>query len=1591
MITLNSNYVRCDGENDIVIGKNLTVNGNGNTIDAKGLGRIFRINQGCTVVLDNIIMVNGNAYEGGAIYSEGPLTLNSCQIYNCNASTGGAVYTSDSITIFASVFSENTAKLGGGVAVNNSNSTYSIYYSEFYANIASGNGGGLFLEGNVSGVINGSSLKYNKAENDDMTGGGAICLHSGSYANFYDCTISGNSAFFGGAILLEGDSGMETTVIIEKCFFAENRANLGFGGAICTIQNGGIPTLDILDSSFIDNLAASGGAITLDEFSRFMIKGGDFTTNLANEGAAIYSLSNATIENTNFYNNRANNRGGAVLAEGGYFNINVDVIGSTFTSNRGNAGGAIFVSGELMVEDSIFDDNKGEGSAIYMSNGELISIGNTIDKGNARIVLTDDAKIVSDVTIIVLDNKTLPVKPNQKIKLNATVCDDNGNLIRDDKFQITVDGEAIETEYNDGTQQYEADYNIENDDQKVVSMNYVTTDNLNILIGLLGFVKANITEFNIAVGQNNKVQYGENATVYVTLMGIYDEGLNETLSVIVGDVEYTVTTTNGFGSFNASVLPTGHYSAFALFEGNGHYYKSHASCIFTVLEPKVSVIIEADDVQYGESNPISIILMDAYGELFSGVVQIEIFGISKTIFVEGINTIVATNMSIGNHTVRAQFMGDEYHDSVSNSTTFEVTKSRNYYMICYDDEIPYGEDAYISVRLSGGVTGVVYATIDGVTYNATIDWGWAEIPIPNLPIGNYPDIELFYSGDSYHASRTIFANISVICGDSGFGVVDDTFEMFYGENVTAEITINENATGNISITLVTDEFIFIKNITVKEALENGFEIAKLPVGYYAYILKYSGDEIFNEKYSVVRFEVKKGPAKGNIEFGGNLVVGSQVNITLILADDVDGQITAHVDGIKYDNFTCANGTYTLTLNSLTFGNHSVIFNLANDTNYMDYGIFETFEVLKATPSIGIQFEGTTFGEDTKITITGPEDAKGHLIIVIDDKSYVYKLEKGKLVMKGQDYAGNHSVNVTLTEDDKYSETRMNSRFTIYKANSTVRAEVPSEIKVGDHAPLIVELPEHATGNITVLVDGEEYAIFNVYDEICLTGLTNGIHTVGVRYDGDINYNPSEVANYTVDVTKVDASGDMIVTGSSVIYGENATVSVVLPNDATGTVCVIVEDGIYSADLENGSGLITIPGLKPHNYENLELVYSGDDKYDSITSNVNVTVLKQYVDWFIDGKDTTIDVHGSIAVFLTYLNPENTPGSLVFEHNGKVIGNKSFEKMMEEGAKIIFNKNGIYNIKVYAEGDSEYYEFSDSVSFTVNVRNNAAVDVTVPSDIHAGEDALITVSIPNATGNVSVIVDGAEQIIPLENGAANCTIPNASVGTYSIVVKYDGDDITAPAFVITELTVPRTDAVLIVDASLTRNATDFNAGERGAFFYAVLQDAYGNPLVNKTVAIALNGPIYYVTTDREGKAGLQINLASANTYTYAMSFIGDDEYNAAPLASTKLTVIKKTTSIAASQASFKSSAKTKTVKATLKTIKNAYDGKTYLSSGKKLTLTIDGKTYTATADGNGIANFNIGSFTKKGTFNAVIKFAGDKIYEASTKTIKITIS
>ena len=69
--------------------------------------------------------------------------------------------------------------------------------------------------------------------------------------------------------------------------------------------------------------------------------------------------------------------------------------------------------------------------------------------------------------------------------------------------------------------------------------------------------------------------------------------------------------------------------------------------------------------------------------------------------------------------------------------------------------------------------------------------------------------------------------------------------------------------------------------------------------------------------------------------------------------------------------------------------------------------------------------------------------------------------------------------------------------------------------------------------------------------------------------------------------------------------------------------------------------------------------------------------------------------------------------------------------------------------------------------------------------------------------------------------------------------------------------------------------------------------------------------------------------SAGLYTFAIGFLGDDDYNASFVVQ-RITINKKTTSLSASAKTFKATAKTKKYTVTLKTIKGAsIDGKTYL--------------------------------------------------------------
>ena len=147
--------------------------------------------------------------------------------------------------------------------------------------------------------------------------------------------------------------------------------NYNDGGAIEYYQNFGSSECSIINCTFINNTAKSGGAIGKLAYMN-KIKNCTFINNTANSGGAIYSDASSKFEiiECTFTNNKANGEGGAIYAYGGLEN---NVTNCNFTNNKAKNGGAIRMkeSEKWEIKQCTFIRNTGSnGGAIYLIKGE---------------------------------------------------------------------------------------------------------------------------------------------------------------------------------------------------------------------------------------------------------------------------------------------------------------------------------------------------------------------------------------------------------------------------------------------------------------------------------------------------------------------------------------------------------------------------------------------------------------------------------------------------------------------------------------------------------------------------------------------------------------------------------------------------------------------------------------------------------------------------------------------------------------------------------------------------------------------------------------------------------------------------------------------------------------------------------------------------------------------------------------------------------------------------------------------------------------------------------------------------------------------
>ena len=323
-----------------------------------------------------------------------------------------------------------------------------------------------------------------------------------------------------------------------------------------------------------------------------------------------------------------------------------------------------------------------------------------------------------------------------------------------------------------------------------------------------------------------------------------------------------------------------------------------------------------------------------------------------------------------------------------------------------------------------------------------------------------------------------------------------------------------------------------------------------------------------------------------------------------MPEDAKGSVTIEIDGKLY-SANVIDGKAVFNIPDLTAGNKTATIRYSGDDKYEANETTVNFTVNKSDVAIQALSEDISIGDTETITINLPEDAKGSVTIEIDGKLYSANVIDGKAVFNIPDLtAGNKTATIRYSGDDKYEANETTVNFTVNKSDVLIHA-VSEDIKVGDDETITVTFPYDATGRAILGLGLDEYYADIIDGKAVFTipKLASGVYEAVITYEGDDKYLANSTAvSFTVSKNDAPASA----TGDDIKIGDDGTVVVNLPSDATGTVTIVVDGKSYTQEVVNGKAVFSIPGLSV-GVHIVDVYYSGDDKYAANHTSTQIIV------------------------------------------------------------------------------------------------------------------------------------------------------------------------------------------------------------------------------------------------------------------------------------------------------------------------------------------------------------------------------------------------
>ena len=567
-----------------------------------------------------------------------------------------------------------------------------------------------------------------------------------------------------------------------------------------------------------------------------------------------------------------------------------------------------------------------------------------------------------------------------------------------------------------------------------------------------------------------------------------------------------------------------------------------------------------------------------------------------------------------------------------------------------------------------------------------------------------------------------------------------------------------------------------------------------------------------------------------------------------------------------------------------------------------------------------------------IDVTIDKKATGNIAVIVDGDKYDVAIVNGSAKLTLSDLpAGVYYIEAKYDGNSIVTESYNSTKFTIDLIDSSIAVEAKN-IKCGEEAVITATVTDGATGTVTFFVNGKTYVV-DITDSVAtlkIADLTTGDYPVFAYYNGDKYYKTSYNST-TFNVAKLASTTTVNV--SDIKVGEDAVISIAVPEITSGVVSVTVGDAIYNVAVVDGKGSLTLSGLASGSYD-VVAKFNGDDKYlaSEDSAKFNVTKLASTIDIAVDNIKVGEDAVIGVAL------PEDATGEVIISVNGK-----NYTVMTKYGmASVTISDlaNGTYSVDAFYNGDDIYAPIKNSTAFTVSKVSDYNMTVDI-ADIVKGENATITVSVPeDGTGNVIVTINGTDYKGTVVNGTAKVIIPGLDEGTYKVVTFYTGDNKYDSMIVNGTITVNKNTKTTLTMDNLVKY---FNGPQK---LMAKLVDGFGNPIANATVYFTINGKVYARITDENGTASIAIRLLPGE-YKASALFNGTKDHDKATANATvtvKSTIFGNDTTLY-----FRNGTQ--------------YMAKFLDSDGKALANTdvkfnINGVFYTRVTDENGIARLNI---------------------------------